>query len=151
MEKLCSNKAVGMITSLRDKKDKFLLIKRTGAEMFSIVTGHVDNDPDFETAAKRELKEEVGLEVVEMALKIEGKYASPCTRKEGAEHYWRIYRVMASGRVSCDEQEIEGYFWATWDNIAELIEKTDRKEKFGLDPIWCRFFRYLCFLHAPLI
>lgn len=68
MSKLCDNKSVGMIVW---RNDKLLLIERKKPPFgFAPPAGHVDDDKSFEVAAKRELKEEVGLDTDNLELLI---------------------------------------------------------------------------------
>ena len=70
MSKLCDNKSVGMLV-WRD--GKLLLVERKRPPFgFAPPAGHVDEDKSFEVAAKRELKEEVGLEADSMELLMGG-------------------------------------------------------------------------------
>lgn len=80
MTKICDHTSVGMFVY---KGDKLLLIERKKFPFgFAVPAGHVDNDHDFETAALRELKEEVGLDGVTLTKIYEGRRDNPC-RREG--------------------------------------------------------------------
>lgn len=62
MTKKCDNKSVGMLV-WRD--GSLLLIERRKPPFgFAPPAGHIDGDDSFEESAKRELKEEVGLEMI---------------------------------------------------------------------------------------
>lgn len=56
------NTAVSMIV-MNEAKDKILLIKQYGKDSYILVAGYVNKGEDAETAAKREVKEEMGLDV----------------------------------------------------------------------------------------
>jgi len=56
------NTAVSMIV-MNEDKDKILLIRQYGRDSYILVAGYVNQGEDAETAVKREVKEELGLDV----------------------------------------------------------------------------------------
>lgn len=69
----------------------------------SSAAGHLDAGEDYETAARRELEEELGItdaRLVEVA-------TLPPTEGTGMEHV-RLYAALYSGRVTFPAAEIEG-------------------------------------------
>lgn len=152
MSKICDHKSVGMIVQ---KDGKILLIERAKfPKGFACPAGHVDEDPDFETCAKRELKEEVGLEATDLKLLIEKRKDNPCRREDGTWHYWKVFKTEASGDVvrSLDETKKAG--WYSKEEIKVLGEKTeaylagnipeeDWNANPGLEPIWYEWFKEL--------
>lgn len=82
MPKVCDHKSVGMIVW---KNEKLLVIERAKfPKGFAVPAGHVDEDKTFEDAARRELKEEVGLDIQKMKLVWEERIENPCGREGGA-------------------------------------------------------------------
>lgn len=57
------NTAVSMIV-LNERRDKVLLIRQYGRPFYVLVAGYVNRGEDAETAAAREVREEVGMEVI---------------------------------------------------------------------------------------
>lgn len=152
MPKICDNKSVGMLV-WKDKS--LLLIERMKPPFgFAPPAGHVDTDVSFEDAARRELKEEVGLDAGEMKLLIEGRKENPCRREGGSFHYWKIYSIETVGEVnrSLDETKQARYFSAK--ELSELAMKTERyiageikqgawEESPGLEPVWYEWLKEL--------
>ena len=57
------NTAVSMIV-MNEQRDQVLLIRQYGRPVYVLVAGYVNRGEDAEAAAAREVKEEVGLEVI---------------------------------------------------------------------------------------
>lgn len=152
MSKICDHTSVGMIV----KKDgKILLIERAKfPKGFACPAGHVDSDPDYETSARRELKEEVGLDATDLKLLIDKREENPCRREGGTWHHWKIYEVLANGDVERSENETKKAGWYSMEEIKALGEKTERylkgempEEEWnanpGLEPVWMEWFKEL--------
>jgi len=152
MPKICDHKSVGMLV-WRDKK--LLLIKRKKPPFgFAPPAGHIDQDSSYETAAQRELKEEVGLETKNIKLLIDGYKNNPCRRLGGAWHYWQIYQIKAAGLVkrSKDETKQAGFYTKT--DLLKLAKKTEKylkgdvkladwEKSPGLEPVWYKWLKEL--------
>jgi ADP-ribose pyrophosphatase YjhB (NUDIX family) len=74
----------------------------------------------FEDAAKRELKEEVGLDAVSLELIYEGRHENPCRREDGTWHYWKLYRAEVTGEVERSEEETKQAGWYTKEEVEKL-------------------------------
>ena len=133
MAKICDHKSVGMMVW---KEGKLLMIERKKwPPGFAVPAGHVDGDVNFDDAARRELKEEVGLDAINLTLIYEGRRENPCRREDGSWHYWKIYKVEAKGEVVRSLEETKQ---AGWYSIEEIKEMGDKVE-----PIWREFFKEL--------
>lgn len=133
--------------------DKILLIERKKPPFgFAAPAGHVDEDNSFEMAAKRELMEEVGLEIKGMELLIEGQKDNPCRRTGGNWHYWKVYKVNAIGEIIRSDDETKQANWFGNNQIEILAQKTKRylagdipenewMRKPGLEPIWYEWLK----------
>lgn len=133
--------------------NKILLIERKKTPFgFAAPAGHVDEDNSFEMAAKRELMEEVGLEIKGMELLIEGQKDNPCRRTGGNWHYWKVYKVDAIGEIIRSDDETKQANWFGNNQIEILAQKTKRylagdipeiewMRKPGLEPIWYEWFK----------
>jgi ADP-ribose pyrophosphatase YjhB (NUDIX family) len=152
MPKICDHTSVGMLVR---KKEEILLIERARFPFgYAIPAGHVDGDKSFEEAAKRELKEEVGLEPTNMKKIYEGRRENPCRREGGNWHLWKIYEVSTEGEVDRSIDETKRANWFTKEEISKLANRTkeylerkipeDEWEKNpGLEPIMYEFFKEL--------
>ena len=149
----CDHTSVGLLVP---RNDSLLLIERARPPFgMAPPAGHVDDDPSYEDAARRELLEEVGLRISELELVGEGRRDNPCRRPGGTWHYWRIFRVQtAMGSVSPSPHETNQVFWAGPDQLQALAERTraylvgrmtDREwqEAPGLEPVWYGWLRQL--------
>lgn len=122
--KKCDHTSVGMIVR---QGNKILLIERMKYPFgFAPPAGHVDGDPSFEIAAKRELEEEVGLKVTNLQLIFEGRKENACRRPGGTWHEWKIYEVEVEGDVKRSEDETKQAGWYTRQEIEKLAERTKR-------------------------
>jgi ADP-ribose pyrophosphatase YjhB (NUDIX family) len=150
MVKICDHTSVGMFVW---KDDTLLLIERARFPFgFAIPAGHVDGDKTFEESAARELKEEVGLDTKEMKLIAEGRRENLCRREGGTWHYWKLYKIEATGTIEGAVDETKRVGWYTKEQIKELGNKTEkynRKEISeedwdkdpGLEPIMYEWFK----------
>ena len=143
--KICDHTSVGMLVW---NDDKLLLIERMKFPFgFSCPAGHVDGDNSYEESAKRELKEEVGLDAAGLELEIEGRRDNKCRREDGGWHHWKVYSVDANGEVDSSKDETKGFVWADKDKINELGLKTEKyrngeiseddwQSSPGIEPVW---------------
>lgn len=68
------NTAVSMIVTNRER-DRILLIKQHGKDYYLLVSGYVNKGEDAENAVRREVLEEVGLNVQEYRFNVSNYYA----------------------------------------------------------------------------
>jgi isopentenyl-diphosphate Delta-isomerase len=73
----------------------------------SSAAGHVDCGEDYDAAAVRELKEELGLDIGECPAKV--LKIEPCA-ETGQEHVW-VYRCESEGPFTLHPEEIESGRW----------------------------------------
>ncbi len=137
------------------KNNKLLLIERKLFPFgFAPPAGHVDNKGSFENAAKEEVQEEVGLDLIKMKLLTEGRKDNKCRRVGGDWHYWKIYEVEASGKIKASSDETKQAGWYTLEQIKELakrtkdyLEKNISEEEWqsspGIETVWLEWFRKL--------
>lgn len=148
----CDHTSVGMLAW---KDGQLLLIeRRTFPFGFAPPAGHVDGDLSFELAAKRELKEEVGLKTQSLRLLFEANINNNCRRKDGNWHHWKIYEVEAEGNVKKNDSETVKVGWFTSQTIKRLAQRTEAyiekritdeewKESPGLELVWFELFHKL--------
>lgn len=152
MTKKCDNKSVGMLV-WRD--GSLLLIERKKPPFgFAPPAGHIDGDHSFEESAKRELKEEVGLETQSLKLLIEGRKENPCRREGGSWHHWKIYQIEATGEVKRSEDETKQAMFYQKDDLLLLASKTEKyldgnikqddwEKSPGLEAVWYEWLKEL--------
>jgi len=137
------------------QNDKLLLIERKKPPFgFAPPAGHVDKDTSFEVAAKRELEEEVGLEVKNIEFLIEGRKDNPCRREGGSWHYWKIYQIEATGEIKRSEDETKQAIFYKKEDLLLLASKTEKyfrgdieqnewEKSPGLEPVWYEWLKEL--------
>ncbi|KND48879.1 MAG: hypothetical protein AB200_00430 [Parcubacteria bacterium C7867-005] len=152
MAKVCDHTSVGMLVW---KEGKLLLIERRKFPFgFAIPAGHVDEDTSFENAAIRELKEEVGLDAIDLELVIEGRKENLCRREDGSWHFWKIYKVDNKGELEPSSEETKRTGWYSSEEIQKLGERTEKylageisDEEWegdpGLEPVMYNWFKEL--------
>lgn len=152
MSKTCDHTSVGMLVW---KDNTLLLIERGRFPFgFAVPAGHVDGDSTYEESAKRELKEEVGLEIQELKLIAEGRKENQCRRESGTWHYWKIYQVTTIGNINRSKNETKQVGWYTKDQMGELGKKTEKynnkeisekewRQNPGLEPVMYEWFKEL--------
>ena len=157
MPKVCDHTSVGLeVWKEENGLRKLLFIERRKYPFgYALPAGHADNDKNYETAAIRELEEEVGLQAANLMLVYEGRKENPCRREGGTWHYWKIYEAKVLDtlvRPSIDETK--GFLWISIDEIRGLAIKTEaylKKEIIeeewekapGLEPVWYELLREL--------
>lgn len=136
------------------KGDKLLLIERKNPPFgFAPPAGHLDDD-DFETAVRRELKEETGLDTKNIRLLAEGRKENYCRREKGDWHYWKIYEVESSGEVKRSKEETKQLDFYAKEAILSFAVKTEKylsgetktedwRKSPGLEPVWYDWFKEL--------
>ena len=150
--KECDHRSVGILVF----KDADLLLIERGRPPFGFAppAGHVDADVDFEHAAIRELKEEVGLNADHLELLIEGRRENPCRRPGGNWHYWKIYSTESADKIERSLEETKQADYHTLDKIQMLAKRTkqylhgqitegDWEISPGIEPVWAEWFREL--------
>jgi ADP-ribose pyrophosphatase YjhB (NUDIX family) len=147
----CDHSSVGILVW---HDNKLLLIERKFFPYgFAPPSGHCDGD-SFDEAAKRELKEEVGLETADLKLLLEDKVENNCKRPGGSWHDWKVYEAKASGEIAPSKNETKQVGWYSIEQIKNLAEKTNSylkkrltEEEWesspGLETVWYDFFKKL--------
>lgn len=100
----------------------------------SSASGHLDGGEDYDRCAKRELREELGLEVV---APLEKLFKVEACAETGQEFVW-VYRCLAEGPFTLHPDEIEGGGWfSPWEVTRWLAENPDELAS-GFRVIWER-------------
>lgn len=101
----------------------------------SSCSGHVDSGEDYDTAAPRELGEEIGLtepEGLERVFK-----ETPC-KQTGQEFVW-VYRCKAEGPFTLDPVEVSDGKWIDLDDLEALIEERPRDFAWSFTHLWEKY------------
>jgi 8-oxo-dGTP diphosphatase len=117
--KLTVSVGVGVIVQ---KNGKILLIKRQGshgAETWAPPGGHIDFGETIENCAKREVKEEMDIEIKN--LKVVG-FTNDLFKKD-KKHYitiW-VFSDWKSGKEKMDGREMSEFGWFDWNNLPKPL------------------------------
>jgi ADP-ribose pyrophosphatase YjhB (NUDIX family) len=120
---VCNHTSVGIL--LRHN-GRILLIERAKFPVgYALPAGHVDAGEDYEEAAVRELREEVGLSASDLKLVAEGRKKNQCSRKGGSWHYWKIYSTTAKGKLKRNKGAAKTAGWYSVSEIKKLAARTN--------------------------
>jgi 8-oxo-dGTP pyrophosphatase MutT (NUDIX family) len=109
------------VGAIIQKDGKYLIIDRVRTPLgMATVAGHVDEGEDFETAIGREVKEEVGFDVVSYKKVFEEQLSLSECRHGVREHYWVMFECEIKGTISPDLKEIKSYGWYTPDEMKNI-------------------------------
>ena len=135
LPKYCDHTSVGVL--IFNKAGELLLIDR-GTFPFGMAppAGHVDEHGSYEQAAIDEVREEVGLEVLDLELVAEGRVENPCRRVNGTWHYWKVYRATADGELNLSPRETRGAEWCDVPRLRELGALGVSEESEHLESVW---------------
>ena len=81
-------------------------------------SGHLDSGEDYESAARRELQEELGIETD----RIEEIGSLPASRETGYE-FVRVYRTRHDGPFTLHPEEISGGKWVSIPRLQEWMKQ----------------------------
>ncbi|MDD5527743.1 MAG: NUDIX hydrolase [Patescibacteria group bacterium] len=107
---------------IKDKEGRVLLIERKFAPFgWAGPAGHIDEGEDPERAMKREMREEVGLQVEKSQLLFHEMLAwNKCSRGV-LGHDWYLYEVLEwSGEIKREKSEVKNIRWVELDKIKDL-------------------------------
>lgn len=125
MAKKCDNKSVAILVR---KDDKILVIERKQYNFgFALTAGHQDGDDPL-TCAKKELGEEVGLNMEQGVVVLEMKLQNPCKRENGSYHDWSVVEAVKwSGDVNIvqPDDEAKSYLWVDKEAISAMVKKLE--------------------------
>lgn len=98
----------------------------------SSASGHVDSGEDYDSCARRELREEIGLELAAPPRRLFKLAASAETDQE---HVW-VYRCQAEGPFTLHPDEIERGDWFAPDRVTRWMRERPRDFATALLVIW---------------
>lgn len=107
------------------RNGQVLLGKRRGshgAGYYAAPGGHIEYGESFEAAARREVREETGLEITGLRLLAVGNYLF--TRDDGARHYIDVDFVceaLTGEAQLCEPEKCDGWRWYNLDALPEPL------------------------------
>ncbi len=103
----------------------------------SSCSGHVDSGEDYDTAARRELGEEIGLFDFDSLVRCFKQ--APC-RQTGFEFVW-VYRCQAEGPFHLDPEEVSDGRWVELEALERWIRRSPRDFAWSFVFLWDAFRR----------
>lgn len=122
------------VGALIERNGQYLLIDRA-KEPFGLagVAGHIDDGETPSDALRREVREEVGLEIITAELLFEEEADNLCSRGVPV-HYWHLFKCRVDGYVKTNQSEVLSCAWYS-PYFLNIIG--------GLEPIWERWLKEL--------
>lgn len=101
----------------------------------SSCSGHVDSGEDYDTAAPRELQEEIGLSQAQGLERIFKE--SPCPQT-GHEFVW-VYRCVSDGPFTLDPEEVSEGKWVDLEELNHWVEERPRDFAWSFVHLWAKY------------
>jgi len=115
--------AVSMVVTNR-AQDKILLAKHVEDDDFILFAGYIKKGENAEKTIPREIKEELGLNVVK------AKYMSSRYHSKKEVLMLNFAVIVEDGNIKLQEEEIAEARWCSFDEATELIRKGTTAEYF---------------------
>ncbi|MEM8868039.1 MAG: NUDIX domain-containing protein [Verrucomicrobiota bacterium] len=101
----------------------------------SSCSGHVDSGEDYDTAARRELGEEIGLYEPGQMVRV---FKEPPCAATGNEFVW-VYRCFSEGPFVLDPVEVSEGQWMDLAALAEWLEARPRDFSWSFVHLWALY------------
>lgn len=101
----------------------------------SSCSGHVDSGEDYDTAAYRELGEEIGLNRPQ---NMERVFKEPACRATGHEFVW-VYHCHSEGPFVLDPEEVSDGQWIGVDALNQWIRERPRDFAWSFTHLWRKY------------
>ena len=101
----------------------------------SSCSGHVDSGEDYDTAARRELGEEIGLY---NPADFERVFKEPACRATGYEFVW-VYRCHSEGPFTLDPDEVSDGQWIASAALNRWIQQRPRDFAWSFTYLWSKY------------
>ncbi len=150
--KICDNTSVGII--ITDPDGKYLMFDRaTFPPGTAPAAGHIDDHGTAEDAARAEVGEELGLNVVSLELAVEGWRHNNCRRQRGPRgigHQWMIFKATVTGHLVPSVRETKNVRWISPADVQALAARTrayatghisddEFMDQPGIEPVWVQW------------
>ena len=109
------------VLALIEQNGKYFLVERaTFPSGFALVTGHVEEGENEEEALVREVKEEIGLDVIKHQLIFKDKRENTLCNKGAVFHNSFIYNCEVKGKIKLNKKENKSYVWLSKEEIKKI-------------------------------
>src|SRR5437867_4137970 len=98
----------------------------------SSASGHLNSGEDYDACARREVREEIGLELKDIPRRL---FKLPASSATDQEHVW-IYRCQAEGPFTLQPEEIECGGWFTPSEVTCWMRERPQEFASALLVIW---------------
>lgn len=116
------------------KNGKILILDRLKPPFgWACPAGHINKDETPEETLKREVKEEVGLEIIKSNVIFYSANVPNQCRRGVNFHDWYIFECKIKGSVSLNAAEAKNFMWCSVDELFNL----------NLEPVWGAWFLML--------
>ena len=102
-----------------------VIFRKNYPEAYAMPAGHVDGDNPWSIAAKREAKEEVGMDVTQERQVFKGDIDNPCKRENGAHHNWEVSEAISWTGDLKSGDDAKAAYWKTYEEIRDLAKRTE--------------------------
>lgn len=132
------HRSVGAI--IKNEKGEILMIDRATPPLFwACPAGHIDENEEPEEALKREVFEEVGLEVIKCKSLIHEFVDWNECNKDVRGHDWFVFEVTEwKGEVKTSKREVKQFGW---------IDEKSIMQK-NVEPVWKHWFEKLRIMNS---
>ena len=127
------------ILILNDKNELLLQLRAHKEDTYAgkwdqSAGGHVDAGEEYDQAAYRELKEELGVENLELK-SIDKFYTDGKTDNKIIRRFNMVYKTTYSGEFKLQKDEVSEVKWVSKDDLLDQISKNPEKFTHGLRTI----------------
>ncbi|WP_219471270.1 NUDIX domain-containing protein [Nonomuraea rhizosphaerae] len=152
----CCRTSVGVII---ERDGAYLMFERAKFPPgIAPVAGHVlDEHGSFEAAAHAEVRQEVGLQIIDLTLVWADFAANRCRRQINTDepgHEWQVYWARTRGELAPSAEETRNLRWVELAELQHLADVTvayalghltdaEFAERPGLEPVWVQWFFHL--------
>lgn len=160
--KTCCGTSVGVLIWSDDRTELLMIERGTLPAGIAPVAGHaLDEHASYEDAARKEVFEEIGLEVTGLTPHaVGGRHPGRCRRQGSTGHTWKLYTATVTGDLDPSRREVAQVGWwdlaeiqhlaeRTADHAAGLISAKAFAARPGLEPVWCQWLFELGHVDLP--
>lgn len=88
--------------------------------------GHVETGESYEDALKRELQEEINIDIGQIQYKLLG-HLTP--KENGVSAFMNVYEIKADQAPDYNGSDFTGYFWLTPEELFEKIKNGEKTKE----------------------